>query len=78
MRLDFDSDGSVSKDDLQNSMVGLYDFLKNFDLIETTSQIKGQLYKDAIVYMQNELEEDKKARELKEHERENAALKEKE
>ena len=33
MRLDFDKDGSVSVDDLNESMVGLYDFLKNFDII---------------------------------------------
>jgi len=60
MRLDFDHDGSVSTEDLKKSMVGLYDFLKNFDVIQTTSQIKGKLYTDAIAYMQNELEEDEK------------------
>ncbi len=37
MRMDFDHDGSVSIDDLKKSMVGLYEFLKNFDVIETTS-----------------------------------------
>lgn len=41
MRLDFDHDGSVSADDLKKSMVGLYDFLKNFDAIETVSNIKS-------------------------------------
>jgi ribosome-associated protein YbcJ (S4-like RNA binding protein) len=51
MRLDFDHDGSVSIDDLKKSMVGLYEFLKNFDVIETTSQIKSKLYSDAIAYM---------------------------
>jgi ribosome-associated protein YbcJ (S4-like RNA binding protein) len=63
MRLDFDHDGSVSLEDLKKSMVGLYDFLKNFDVIQTTTQIKGKLYTDAIAYMQNELEEDKKQKE---------------
>lgn len=58
MRLDFDKNGEVSVDDLKSSMVGLYDFLKNFDVIETTTQIKGKLYQDAITYMQNELEND--------------------
>lgn len=58
MRLDFDKDGSVSVDDLKKSMVGLYDFLKNFDIIETTTTIKSKLYTDAIKYMQAELEED--------------------
>lgn len=60
MRLDFDKDGSVSVDDLKKSMVGLYDFLKNFDIIETTTTIKSKLYTDAIKYMQAELEEDTK------------------
>lgn len=60
MRLDFDNDGSVTVDDLKQSMVGLYDFLKNFDLIETTSTIKSKIYTDAIAYMQAELQEDSK------------------
>ena len=65
MRMDFDHDGSVSIDDLKKSMVGLYEFLKNFDVIETTSQIKSKLYSDAIAYMQAELEQEKKLRQLK-------------
>lgn len=63
--MDFDEDGSVSVEDLKKSMFGLYDFLRNFDVIETTSCIKGKLYSDAIAYMQTELDEDKKAKELK-------------
>lgn len=55
MRLDFDNDGSVTVDDLKKSMVGLYDFLKNFDIIETTTTIKSKIYTDAIAYMQAEL-----------------------
>jgi len=52
MRLDFvDNDGKLSKEELQTSMYGLYDFLKNYDLIEKTTQIKGKLYEDAINYM---------------------------
>ena len=65
MRMDFDHDGSVSIDDLKKSMVGLYEFLKNFDVIETTSQIKSKLYSDAIAYMQAELEQENKLRQLK-------------
>jgi len=42
-------------------MVGLYEFLKNFDVIENTTQIKCKLYQDAIAYMQNELDEEHKA-----------------
>lgn len=63
MRLDFDNDGSVSVDDLKSSMVNLYDFLRNFDMLETTTQIKTKLYTDAIAYMQNELEEDRRQKE---------------
>jgi hypothetical protein len=58
MRLDFDNDGSVTVDDLKKSMIGLYDFLKNFDIIETTTTIKSKIYTDAIAYMQAELQED--------------------
>ena len=55
MRLDFDKNGAVSIDDLKKSMIGLYAFLKNFDVIETSIQIKSKLYTDAIDYMQTEL-----------------------
>ena len=61
MRLDFDSDGSVSVEDLRKSLFGLYELLKNFDVIEKTTQVKSQLYTDAIAYMQQELDEIKNA-----------------
>jgi len=67
MRLDFVKDGQVSPEDLKTSMVGLYDFLKNFDVIETTSQIKSKLYTDAISCMQRELDEQNKAKNKKPH-----------
>jgi len=51
MRMDFDHDGSVSVDDLKKSMVGLYDFLKDFNMIESASNIKSKIYTDAIAYM---------------------------
>jgi hypothetical protein len=60
MRLDFDNDGSISVDDLKKSMVTLYEFLKNFDVIEATTTVKSKLYTDAIAYMQSELDEDEK------------------
>ena len=66
MRLDFDSDGSVSVDDLKKSVFGLYEFLRNFDVIEKTTQVKSQLYTDAIAYMQQELDDMAKADEAKE------------
>ena len=62
MRLDFDHDGSVSVEDLKQSMFGLYEFLRNFDVIETTSSIKGKIYQEAIAYMQNELEQEQRQR----------------
>ena len=60
MRLDFDNDGSVSSDDLKKSMHGLYDFLRNLDIIEATTEIKGKLYTEAIAYMQQELDDQKR------------------
>lgn len=62
MRLDFNEDGTVSADDLKSSLVGLYEFLRNFDVIETTTHIKGQLYNDAIRYMQSELRSEENKR----------------
>ena len=47
-------------------MFGLYEFLKNFDVIENTTQIKCKLYEDAIAHMQKELDEEKKVKEEKE------------
>ena len=61
IRLDFDHDGTVSLDDLKKSMFGLYEFLKNYDVIRQTTEIKSQVYHNAIAYMQNELDEIKKA-----------------
>ena len=58
--------------DLKDSMVDLYDFLKNFDVIETSTQIKGKIYENAIAYMQNELEQDKAKLESKELEKQEA------
>lgn len=60
MRLDFDKDGSVSVMDLKKSMIGLYAFLADFDVLEETSMLKCQLYSAAIDYMQRELDEKKK------------------
>ena len=56
MRLDFVKTRQVSIDDLKMQMVGLYEFLKNFDLLEQTTQIRTKLYSDAITLMKQELE----------------------
>jgi hypothetical protein len=45
-------------------MVGLYEFLLNFDVIETTTSIKSKLYSDAIAFMQNELDDDQKKKDV--------------
>ena len=66
MRLDFNEDGKVSADDLKSSLVGLYEFLRHFDVIETTTHIKGQLYNDAIRYMQAELRSEENKRQERE------------
>ena len=52
MRLDIDNDGSVSVDDLRKSMQNLYQFLKDFDMIEATTSIRCKIYSDAIKFMQ--------------------------
>ena len=69
MRLDFDDDGSVSMDDLKLSMVSFYNFLMEFDAIDASYQVKGKLYTDAIAYMQQELEQDQKQREIRSQEK---------
>jgi ribosome-associated protein YbcJ (S4-like RNA binding protein) len=66
MRLDFNKDGKIGLDDLKQSMFGLCEFLKNFDVIENTTQIKCKLYEDAISHMQKELEEEQKLKEMRE------------
>lgn len=44
LRLDFNQDGSVSMDDLRKSLTQLYDFIKSFNYLEATTQIKSSLY----------------------------------
>ena len=59
MRMDIDKDGSVSIEDLKQSMASFYSFLKDFDVIEATTQFKTKLYTEAIQFMQSELEQEK-------------------
>lgn len=44
-------------------MVSFYNFLKDFDVIEATTQFKTKLYTEAIQFMQQELEQEKQQRE---------------
>ena len=66
MRMDIDKDGSVSVEDLKASMLNFYSFLKEFDVIEATTQFKTKLYTEAINFMQNELEQERLQREQRE------------
>lgn len=47
MRLDFNEDGTVSMEDLRQSLQSFYDFLKNYDYIEATSRVKSTIYDQA-------------------------------
>ncbi len=55
LRLDFNNDGHVSKEDLKKGLTEIYEFIKNFEYYETAVEIKSSLYKEAIKYMQKDL-----------------------
>ena len=44
LRLDFDKDETVSVDDLKKSMYALYEFLKDFNVLDELSKVKCKLY----------------------------------
>lgn len=54
LRLDFNQDGSVDIDDIRKSMQQLYEFLKKFDYIQATQQIKSTVYNEARKYIKGE------------------------
>ena len=58
LRLDFNNDGHVSKEDLKKGLSEIYDFIKNFEYYQTAVEIKSSLYKEAIKYMQKDLQND--------------------
>ena len=51
MRLDFNKDGSVSMEDMRKNLHEFYEFLKNYDYIEATSRIGGNMYEKALKAM---------------------------
>jgi len=54
MRLDFNKDGSVTMEDLRQKIKEFYEFLKNYDYIQTTMEIKSNLYNRAVQLMKKE------------------------
>lgn len=57
LRLDFNRDGFVTREDLMRGCQDLYEFIKNFDYYQKAQEIKSQLYQDAIKYMRREVYE---------------------
>jgi hypothetical protein len=60
LRLDFDNDGHVSKEDLQKAFAELYDFLIHFEYYQKAVEIKSKLYEEAIKFMQKDLHNEEK------------------
>ena len=57
MKLDFYR--NMTKEEIKSTIVGLYDFMRNYDYFEKLSEIKSSIYEEAIKYMKNDLEKDK-------------------
>ena len=51
MRLDFNKDGTVSIEDVRQSIQSFYEFLKSYDYIESTTRIKSNIYAQARNYI---------------------------
>jgi hypothetical protein len=51
LRLDFNEDGSVGTEDLRKGLAQLYEFLKSYDYIQATQQIKSTIYEEAQRYI---------------------------
>jgi len=54
LRLDFNQDGQVSMDDMRKNMNEFYEFLKNYNYIESATRIKSQMYDEALKLMQRD------------------------
>ena len=61
MRLDFNTDGQVSIEDIKTGAQELFEFLKSFDYLQAATDIKSSLYQEAIKYMKKDLSTDKKS-----------------
>jgi poly(A) polymerase Pap1 len=60
LRLDFDCNGKVTKEDLKNNFLEFYEFIKSYEYYQKAMEIKAKLYEQAIKYMQKEVDEQKK------------------
>ncbi len=58
MRLDFNNDGHVSMEDLRKGMTELYEFMVSYDYFQKATEIKSNLYHQAIKFMKKEVNED--------------------
>ena len=61
MRLDFDKDGQVTIEDLKKKVAEFYDFLKSYDYIQTTIEIKSSLYDRACQLIKSKKEAEKES-----------------
>lgn len=75
MRLDYNKDGQVSKEDLQKGVHELYEFIINYEYLQKAIEIKNKLYNEAIKYMQKDLNEDGRKKESKVDENDQKAQK---
>jgi hypothetical protein len=51
LRLDFNEDGKVGTEDLRKGLAQLYEFLKSYNYIQATQQIKSTIYEEAQRYI---------------------------
>jgi hypothetical protein len=51
LRLDFNNDGKVDYEDVRVSLQKFYEFLKNYDYIQTTQKIRSAVYTEAKRYL---------------------------
>jgi len=54
LKLDFNHDGKISLDDLKKGVHDLYEFITNYDIIVKATEIKNNLYDEAIKFMKSD------------------------
>ena len=58
MRLDFNQDGHVSMEDLKRAVHELYEFMMNYDYFQKATEIKSDLYHQALKFMKKDVNSD--------------------